>query len=408
MSNWLAKTLPYAFLLFTVGFGWFGLAPLVPSLMHLFNVSEAAVLVILSSAYGGAFIVVGLLSGWLSAKVSLKGTIYLAAVLSLVGLAIRVISPDYVIFLVASVIAALAYPIAMAPIGAVAVSIDKTKKQAVTGISLGGFFVGMAAGSLLNPFILKAVGLTNTFLVTAILSLIALIIILLGISSYPSKYSQRSLRGVFKPGMVKNWYVGFVVPALTVMFGGIAVGMLEFHKFGALSIYYGGLFGSLAFIGSALGTIILPGLFEKYGKVKVGYIGISFLAFAAMLSMAYFVAYTADIAVLAASFFLFGLFADTYWSMSLEGVTNYVDNPAQAGFATSLMQVAGNFGVFIIPALVGPLFSENAGHYAAVAVAISSVLLLIGFILSFFLKTEPEMPEVKDNGKKPTTAKTGK
>ncbi len=406
--SWIGKSLPYAILLFTIGFGWFGLAPLVPYLMHALSATEAEVLIILSSAYGGAFIVVGLISGWLSAKVSLKGTIILAAVLSFIGLVIRVVSPDYIVFLIASVIAALAYPLAMAPIGAVAVSIDKTKTQSITGMSLGGFFLGMAGGALLNPIIYKSVALSGTLAVTAILSLLALIYIIIGGKDYPSKYQQRSLRGVFKWGMVNNWYSGFIVPATTVMFGGIATGMLLLHKLGAMAAVYGGLFGALAFIGSALGTIILPAVFEKANKEKIGYISMSFMAFVFVLVMAYSLSFTVDIALIAAAYFFFGLFADTLWSMELEGVTKYVEDPAKAGFATSLMQVAGNFGVFIIPALLGPLFSVPTT--VSLAIGVVAVLFFILFVASFFLRTEKVSPSTqpKPADSKPKAAKPSK
>ena len=179
MSN-LTKVLPYWFLLFTIGFGWFILAPLLPALGSLFGVKIASILLIIS-AYGYTMVVLGLLAGYISAKFTVKAALYSAAIISLIGLIGRALSPSYISFLIFGIIAAIAYPLAMAPVGAISESIFKEKSHTIIGISVGLLFVGMAFGAFFGPGLFKSLGLTSTLWVTVLLALIAALWIALGI-----------------------------------------------------------------------------------------------------------------------------------------------------------------------------------------------------------------------------------
>ena len=162
MGNW-SKLAPYWFLLFTIGFGWFILSPLVPILGKVFGVNLTSI-ILLISAYGYTMVVLGLLAGYISAKFTVKAALYSAAIISVIGLIGRAISPNYVAFLITGIIAAIAYPLAMAPVGTVADSIFKDKAHTVIGISVGMLFLGMAFGAFLGPGIFVAFGLSGACL----------------------------------------------------------------------------------------------------------------------------------------------------------------------------------------------------------------------------------------------------
>jgi DHA1 family inner membrane transport protein len=63
MSQW-TKLIPYWFLLFTIGFGWFILAPLDPLLAAYLKASPTAIIVIID-AYGYAMAMLWLSLAWL-------------------------------------------------------------------------------------------------------------------------------------------------------------------------------------------------------------------------------------------------------------------------------------------------------------------------------------------------------
>lgn len=371
MSNW-TKVFPYWFLLFTIGFGWFILAPLVPALGKVFGVSLGSILLLVTT-YGYTMVVLGLLAGYISAKFTVKAALYSAAILSFIGLLGRVLSPNYTTFLVTGIIAAIAYPLAMAPVGSVSESMFKERSHTVIGISVGLLFLGMAFGAFFGPGLFSSIGLSGALWVTVVLALIALVWIALGIRGYPVNYKGKSLHGSFKLGMIKNWYVGLSIASMSVMFGGIASTVLILHSIPVgQALAYGGLLGGLAFLGSALGAIILPPIFEQYKQFRAGLVttGVLMFIFAALMSLG--LAYTVDILLIAIGFFFFGFFGNAYWSMAMTSTTNYVSDPAQAGFATSMYSVFTNLGVAFIPVFLGPEF----GKMTTIAMGVTVVLII--------------------------------
>ena len=371
MSKW-GELAPYWFLLFTIGFGWFILAPLLPALSKALSVGLGSVLLIVSS-YGYTMVVLGLLAGYIAAKFTVKSALYSAMIISIVGLIGRAVSPNYISFLLFGIIAAIAYPLAMAPVGSVAGSIYKEKSHTIIGVSVGMLFLGMAVGALLGPYMFEGFGLSGTMWLTVILAVLAAIWLPFKAKDYPTFYKGKSLHGSFKLGMIKNWYVGLAIASMSVMFGSIASTVLLLHKLAlGTALSYGGLFGGLAFLGSALGAIILPPIFEKYKAIRAGLVTTGVLSFVFVATMALTLSYTSLLAVIAFAYFLFGFFGNAYWSMAMTSTTNYVDDPAKAGFATSMYSVATNLGVAIIPVFVGAEF----GSMATIFIGVSAVLVI--------------------------------
>ena len=378
------KLLSYWFLLFTIGFGWFILAPLVPELSSSFNVGLSSILLLVST-YGYTMVILGLLAGWLSAKFTVKSSLYTAAGLSIIGLIGRALSPDYLSFLVTGIIAAAAYPLAMAPVGSVADSLFHDRSHTVIGISVGMLFLGMAFGSFFGPGIFTALGLRGAMWIPVILAIIAVIWLVPGIRGYPTSYKGRSLRGAFRIGMVKNWYIGLAISAMSVMFGSLGSTVLLLHHMAtAQALAYGGLLGGLAFLGSALGALILPPVFEKYNRIRTGLITTGVLMFIFTAVMTLSLSYSTIIILIGAGYFFFGIFGNAYWSMAMTLTTRYVTDPAQAGFATSMYSVFTNLGVAFIPVFLGPEF----GSLATITVGVSAVLAIevVAMILAPFLK----------------------
>ncbi len=402
----ITQLLPYWFLLFTIGFGWFVLAPLVPALGKVLGVSLSSIL-LLVSAYGYTMVVLGLLAGWISAKFTVKSALYSAAIISVIGLIGRALSPNYAAFLITGIIAAIAYPLAMAPVGSVSESIFKERAHTVIGVSVGLLFLGMAFGAFFGPGLFGAIGLSGTLWFTVALGIIAALWIGFGIKGYPTFYKGKSLKGSFKPGMIKNWYVGLSISAISVMFGGIASTVLLLHKLSVASaLEYGGLLGGLAFLGSALGAIILPPIFEQYKQFRLGLVSTGVLMFFMTALMALGLAYSANILLIAAGFFLFGFFGNAYWSMAMTSTTNYVSDPAQAGFATSMYSVFTNLGVAFIPVFLGTYF----GSLSMIAIGVTAVLALefVAMLLSVTLKTSrPQEKAEKAASRKKAAKKKG-
>ncbi len=385
---------PYWFLNFTIGFGWFTLAPLVPSLIELYGVSLPSIIELIS-LYGYTMVAFALVSGYLAAKYSVSASLLMSGVLSVVGLFIRAISTDYSVLLVGQIIAAIAYPLALGPVGTIAQSLNQKRSHMIIGVSVGILFLGMSSGSFLGPYVFSALGtVKNVFLLDTVLALISLAILPLAVRKYPREYVGRSLKGSFSPGMIKNWYVGLIISSFSVMFGVIASTEL-IHKGISIptALHYGGLFGGLAFLGSAFGAILLPSLFEDIKKVREGMILSSVAAFASLVLLAYYLSFTSVVEILSLSYFLFGFFGNAYWSMAMTSTTKYVTDPAKAGLSTSMYSVATNLGVAFIPVFLGPYFIDN--RYPGIAIV--AVMIAIGFILSFTLRVVPSIKKADED-----------
>ena len=379
--NRYISLLPYWFLNFTIGFGWFTLSPILPDLSTHYAVGAASILLLIS-LYGYTMVAFALLSGYLSAKYSIRISLMISASLSVAGLIIRSVSPDYAVLFLGQIIAASAYPLALGPVGALAQSINRERANTVVGVSVGILFLGMSAGALLTPYLFALLkdSISSIFLLDAVLAMAALVILPLGSRTYPREYAGKSLRGSFRPGMIKNWYVGLIISAFSVMFGGIASTALTNHHV-SNALAYGGAMSGLAFLGSALGAIILPPLFERIRMIRAGMVITSALSLVSILFLTYFLAFTVVINVLLASFFTFGFFGNAFWSMAMTSTTRYVEDPAKAGFSTSMYSVATNLGVALIPTSFGAFFLASPAY----GMIITSALVAAAFILSFFL-----------------------
>ncbi|MCL4451033.1 MAG: MFS transporter [Candidatus Thermoplasmatota archaeon] len=389
MKYW-TKLIPYWFLLFTIGFGWFILAPLDPILATYLKASPTAIIVIID-AYGYAMAVIGLLAGYLASRITVKITLFASMTLSAVGLLGRAITSDYTGFLLFALLGASAYPLALAPVGSISSSINRERSHTIIGISVGILFIGLAAGDFTGSALYSIIGLRFTLLVPFILSLVAAASIFFTLDSYPRYYRGRKLRGSFRPGMLRNWWVGFTVASLSVMFGAIAATSLtNLHGFSiGVSISYSGLLGGLAFLGSGLGAIVLPPIMEISNRLRKGLVFTALLSFISIAFLLASFVFSRIIGLMAIGFFAFGFFGNAYWSMALTSVTKYADDPAASGFATSMYSVIANAGVSIVPVLLGPLFY---GHVDAIyGTAIVIIMVLLAAIVSPFLKVRQEV-----------------
>lgn len=383
--------LPYWYLLFTIGFGWFILAPIDPALAAFLKVDPTSILVIIDS-YGYAMVALGLVAGLISLKVTVRTALYIAILISAVGLLGRALSTNYAEFLVFALLAASAYPLALAPVGSLSASIDRAHSNLIIGMSVGILFIGLAVGSFSGPTLLHYLGLRNTLLVPVVLAIIAAVVVPLAAKDYPKNYSGKNFKGTFRSGMIKNWWVGFTIASLAVMFGGIAATVLEnlhgFSIFTAISI--SGILGGLGFLGSGLGAASLPAIFERMNRLKTGLISTALAALASVLLLLFSLVYSKQVFLMEIGFFFFGFFGNAFWSMSLTSVTFYTEDPAKSGFATSMFSVVSNFGVSVVPVFLGSLFFARSS--ADFALILAAGMVVIAALVSPFLirtRTQP-------------------
>jgi len=373
---------PYWILVFSIGFGWFILAPLVPVVASTFKVSVSMV-VLLISAYGYAMAILGLLAGLLSAKFSVRASLLASSILTSVGLLGRALSTNFAEFLAFSLLGAMAYPLAVAPLGSIAEAYLKKRVQTFSGITVGLLFLGMSFGSLMGSAIFSLLGLRGTLLIPSALAFVALALIAIA-KDFPKSFS-RSLKGAFKLGMIKNWYVGLAISSTSVLFGSIASTVLELQRLPqVVAVSLGGILGGLGFLGSAMGAILLPAAFEAFNR-KVGLILTSFLSMVSSFAVALGLPLTGSFLILAVAYFAYGFFGNAYWSMALASVASYTSTPEEAGLATSMYSVVSNVGVAVLPVYLGSLYSS----YTTLDYGVGAVMAInfLAFLMALLMKS---------------------
>ncbi len=381
LNNSKASIFPYWFLLFAIGFAWFVPASLVPVLVKQFNVGLGSILLAVS-AFGYAVAALGLLAGYVSAKFTIKTSLYASAAITLLGLIGRASAPNYPTFIIMDFFAAIGFPFALSPVGNVCESLYKEKAHTAVGISVGALFLGMAFGSLFGPSLLSVFGISGALWSTALLAAVASIWVFFGIKG--AYYKGQSLKGAFAWGMLKNWYIGIAVAAIAVTFGSIPATVLSLHNV-ANALEMGGLLGGILYIGSSFGAIALPLLFERHNAIRLGVIATGVLTFLSTIAMAWGLGYTADLALIASGLFFFGFFGNGgLWSLALSTTANYVNDPARAGFATAMFTAIANLGVGVIPVYLGVEFGSISTIGTGVAIVIGAGL--VSMILAPLLK----------------------
>lgn len=365
---------PYAAFAFTLGFAWFMLAPLVPSLIGSLKVSLSAI-ILLISLYGYAMIIGALPAGFWTARRGPAPALKAAISLTVAGLIIRSLSASYSVFFIGQVIAALAYPFLIAPIGSVLRLSGVTRTKSGTGLVIGTLFFGMALGSLFAPH-LSASG--DLWLAVA-----------LNIIAGGWLWTSLGRLGTIEPSTLGHvrvvvsswWIVGLVVASVSVMYGSISTSALA-HLHVANAISVGGLLSSLTFLGSAIGAAFFGGIGESQIDSRplqriLGSLTLVFLMACALLLTGTIPpgAFGLDVVFLA-----FGIVSNGWYTLALDAAANRAQNAGSAGLATAGYSMASNIGVAVLPVILGPLAISAPSGWLIIVGLMAVAALLVPFL----------------------------
>lgn len=374
--------LPYALFAFSLGFAWFMMAPLVPDLVVRLSAPLGAILFLIS-LYGYAMIVGSMPAGFWVARQGPTQPLRLSIALTVIGLIIRTVASHYSLFLFGQILAALAYPFLIAPIGAILRQSGIVKTRMATGIVIGTLFFGMSVGSLVAPHLPP-----NTVLwIAVILNLV--IGVWLWQASSRITYQPQPQLGAVKVVVTSWWVIGFVVSSISVMFGSISTTALgHLHVVNAASL--GGLLSSLTFLGSAVGAALFGWIGQQQNDTKglKRYLGIFTLIFLMGSGFLLTGVLSPTTIALDVVFFIFGVVSNGWYALALESAATAAQNAGSAGLATAGYSMASNVGVAIVPVLLGPLVVQNANAW----LVILGIMALIAAIVPFVAKSLTSSP----------------
>lgn len=375
----------YAAFAFTLGFGWFMLAPLVPAISGNFHVTLAASLLLIS-LYGYAMIAGSLPAGFFVARRGPGPVLRISIVLTAVGLLIRALGPNYAVFFVGQGLAALAYPFLIAPIGSVLRVAGVRRLRTGTGLVIGTLFFGMAMGALLAGHLEPLVDLWLAVIVNVLAGLWLW-------DTLPHLQPARSVDlGPIRLVVSGWWVIGFGVASLTVMMGSVASAALG-HLQVPRAVELGSLLTALIFLGSAVGAILFGPIGQRWSDTRglqklLGILTLVFvLGAAALLTGVLPVGRSPGID---AVFFLLGVFGNGWYALALDQAAQEAANAGSAGLATAGYSLASNVGVAVVPSVLGPLVVSAAAGWFAITALLAVLAAAIPFVIR--MTTGPASP----------------
>jgi DHA1 family inner membrane transport protein len=374
----------YAGLAFTLGLAWFVLAPVVPAVSGTFHIALGAALLLIS-LYGYAMIVGSLPAGIWAARRGPGPALRIAILLTAAGLFVRAIAPTYSVLVVGQVLAALAYPFLIAPIGSVLRVAGVRRLKTGTGLVIGTLFFGMAVGALLGGRLPLAVDLWGSLLVNVLSGLWLW-------DTLPHLPAGRPVDlGPLRLVTSGWWLIGFVVASLTVMMGSVSSAALS-HLHVSHGVELGGSLAALIFLGSALGAVVLGPVGQHWSDTRriQNVMGVATLVFVCLGAALLTGSLPAGRTVFTdLTFFLLGAFGNGWYALALDAAAQEAADAGSAGLATAGYSLASNVGVAVVPTLLGPLVVSAAPAWFL----ITGLLALGAAAIPFVIRIKADVAE---------------
>ncbi|MFX4300958.1 MFS transporter [Alicyclobacillus tolerans] len=375
MNSGQKVLIPYVLFAFVLGFAWFMLAPLVPGLASELHVSISAVLLFISM-YGYAMVVGSIPAGVWTAKSGPAPVLTLAILLSSIGLLLRAFAHNYTLFLMAQIVAALAYPFLIAPIGSILRLSGVRRLKAGTGLTIGALFLGMGISALLSSNLGLSTALWLGFALNALIG----IWLFFAVRSVPRPETGASSIRV-RLTYSNWWIIGFVVSSTSVMIGGITSAALA-HLHVAHAEILGGLLSGLTFIGSAVGAALFGVLGETTSRLKPLMVILAVFTWLSILWIT--LVLTGHVqnnsGLLSVVFFLAGAFGNGWYTLTLEEAAKRAENAGSAGLNTAGYSLASNIGVAIVPVILGPMVISQPTSWVSITLILGLLAILFTFI----------------------------
>ena len=365
----------YVSFAFVVGFGWFILAPLVPAIMTRFHAPLGSVLLLIS-LYGYAMIVASLPAGLWTAKRGPKPVLRFAAILTVAGFLVRVVSSSYTELFIGQVVAALAYPFLIAPIGSVLRISGVKRTKMATGLVIGCLFLGMALASLSAP----SMSLGTNFRLTALLAIAVGLWLAISVKwTAPGFVSQAQPIAI---AVSPWWWVGFVISSISVLYGSISTIALA-HLHIPRAVFVGAFLSSLTFLGSAAGAAFFGwlGQFRDNSMTLQRILAIASWLLLMICALQLTGTFSVHVRGLAWSYAGFGFLGNGWYTLALEASARQAQNAGSAGMGTAAYSMASNLGVAIVPVVLGPLVLTSPNLWLVILAVMALVAVAVPFIV---------------------------
>ncbi len=369
---------------------WLNFAPITTEMEKIFTITAFQVS-LLSLVWPLTFIIISIPVGVFIDKKGFKTAVALGAILMAVFSILRILSTTVVhsfyLLLVFQTGAAAGQPFIFSSISKLAESwFPEDERGLATGLGTIGIFIGMGLALVLTPFVYLSTNITGLLIVFATISSIGAVLFI-GLAREGPGFAESGEEITFSPGdLVKiSRLEGF--PTLEFGFfvgvGGFTAIMtwLEkiLHSLHGISTSNAGIVGGIMILGGVVGSIIIPAISDKKGKVKP-FVLIDILIGAIAF---YFLGVFNNFILLLILGLITGFFFMSALPLILEMGTGLAGSE-RAGVASSLLWFFSQVGSVILIAIIEPVSSLGGSYYYSILLI--STLWLISFLLFLRVK----------------------
>lgn len=369
---------------------WLNFAPITTEMEKIFNITAFQVS-LLSLVWPLTFIIISIPVGVFIDKKGFKTAVALGAIIMAVFSVLRILSTtvmhSFYLLLVFQTGAAAGQPFIFSSISKLAESwFPEDERGLATGLGTIGIFIGMGLALVLTPFVYLSTNITGLLIVFATISSTGAVLFI-GLAREGPGFAESGEEITFSPrDLVKiSSLEGF--PTLEFGFfvgvGGFTAIMtwLEkiLHSLHEISTSNAGIIGGIMILGGVIGSIIIPAISDKKGKIK------PFVLI--------------DILIGAIAFYLIGIFNNFILLLILGLITGFffmsalplilemgteIAGSERAGVASSLLWFFSQVGSVILIAIIEPVSSLGGSYYYSILLI--SILWLISFLIFIRVK----------------------
>jgi predicted MFS family arabinose efflux permease len=361
---------------------WITFAPILTIVVNIYGVSEGDV-GLLSAVFPLIYIISSIPIGYFIDSKGFRNSVIIGtSFLGIFGL-LRPFANTFTLLLVFQTLAAIGQPFVMNSISKLVKAwFPSNEAGLATGIGSLSLFIGIILGLALTPYLTQIFGYRETLIIYGAFSLLSLIIFYItgkesGEEGYEREYVEPKefLRLFRNKNIVILSALFFIGIGIFTAFTTWIEPITRSHN---LPMEAAGTLGGLMIIGGIIGSLIIPGLSDKYATRKLPLMA-SLLVSSAMW---YILTALYSYIQLATALFVLGFFFMSLLPLALELSAESVDKK-YVGSANSILWEFSQIGAFLL-IIIYEETSMALGWNGTLY--LSSALVFISLLLSVFLK----------------------
>jgi len=390
----------YTLITFMAGMGFLAMAPVLDMMAERWSISFGAAS-ILMSVIGLFQLLLSIPTGWLSAKVGFKLPIAIGASLLALGFLLRSTADSYGAFMLFTVVAGLGWGIIWSPLGIlVATWFPGREIGLANSLWPVGFLAGQAFGSLTSIPFMMSLGWSRMWLVYGIISVVVAVLGWFLLRPRPpvppeprppiepAGLGQGIRQTMNRTNTALQYTVFASVGSLSTAPALVPPMLIARGVAPALA----GVVAGLALVGATLGSLVIPSLAFRKGRVRPLVLICALLAPVFFVAIFYAPVGPGSLGLAIVLNLLFGFTMAPVMAISMGvGQMQPGVNPGNAGILAGVFLTSIGLGAAVFPPLVGQVVDAAGVQGGAWMLA---GLAAISFVLLAVFVPEPKMPEI--------------